>query len=80
VSAEIKQIHCMNYLYSDLAGTVKDLAVQSRINKVIETIDAIKSAVAGAVDVRVIRADLNERYLPGLNNSVSSDMYAQVAK
>lgn len=54
-----------------MAEGTKDIAVKTKLKSMNDTIDKIKSAVAGNIDLRVMRADLNERYLPGLSNSVS---------
>ena len=48
----------------------------SKLKSMNDTIDKIKSAVAGNIDLRVMRADLNERYLPGLSNSVSCLLFS----
>lgn len=61
--------HCIYYL-SSIAAKCKDMTVSGMLISMNSTVDMIKSAVAGHVDVRVMRADLNERYLPGLSNMV----------
>ena len=59
------------YYTSSISQCTKESAVISKLKSMNDTIDKIKSAVAGNIDLRVMRADLNERYLPGLSNSVS---------
>ena len=68
-------VYCLVFLFfcytSSISQCTKESAVISNLKSMNDTIDKIKSAVAGNIDLRVMRADLNERYLPGLSNSVS---------